>query len=265
MNPSLNRFYRLFKKEGLSVIVAGSKNDPIFPISYPDIFVGAHGAIAHAKQYPDSTLKCGVVTNFLLCRQAEYCNTVRNLIKDAKLDVLIVIESVPRKYEDIHPSLLVGNNKVSILRLKPFQCSLLELKFLGFQYLYCCLSNLSPRKSLGFILQLITEKTSYLTRLSTGMFAGLYFYNLLPPKSKLYVVGIGLQISGPYFFDKSNKKQKKGHFAQDLFVANKLTRSGLQNDIFVEFTDSEALNLLSEMQYFPFKHYILQYLASIKT
>lgn len=259
-----NRLTQLAQKEDLSAIVAGSKGDPVFPILNPDIFVGAHGGIFHAKRFPETTLKCGIITNWLLCRRADYCDTVRGLIDDVNLDFLIIIESIPRKYEDIHPSVLARVDKASILRLSLLECTLLELKFLGSRYFLSLVLAMSPRKLFGFVVQLINEKTSYLTRLSTGMFSALYFYHLLPARSKLYISGIGLQLAGSYFFDESNQMQKAGHFAQDLFVANKLTDRNTPDDVIVQFTDPEALKSLSEMQHVPFKQYLLQYLASIK-
>lgn len=263
-NPALNRLTKLVQEDGLSVIVAGSKCDPVFPLPNPDIYVGAHGGIFHAKRFPETTLKCGVITNWLLCRRADYCDTVRSLIHDVNLDLLIIIESIPRKYEDIHPSLLARVDKNSILRLSLLQCTLLELKSLGLYYFLSLVLGLTPRKLYGFIVQLIKEKTSYLTRLSTGMFSALYFYNLLPAESKLYISGIGLQLTGSYFFDKSNQMQKAGHFAQDLFIANKMIDRNSPDNVIVQFTDPEALKSLSEMQYVPFKSYLMQYLASIK-
>ena len=263
-NSVANRLTQLAQKEGLSAIVAGSKRDPVFPILNPDIFVGAHGGIFHAKRFPETTLKCGIITNWLLCQRADYCDTVRSLIEDVNLDILIVIESIPRKYEDIHPSLLTRVDKASVLRLSLLQCTLLELESLGFRYLLSLVFSLSPRKLFGFLVQLINEKTSYLTRLSTGMFSALYFYHLLPASSKLYISGIGLQLTGSYFFNKSNQMQKAGHFAQDLFIANKLIDCSSPDNTIVQFTDPEALKSLSEMHYVPFNHYLKQYLASIK-
>ncbi len=263
-NSVANRLTQLAQKEGLLAIVAGSKNDPVFPILNPDIFVGAHGGIFHAKRFPDTTLKCGIITNWLLCRRADYCEIVRSLIEDVNLDILIIIESIPRKYEDIHPSLLVKVDQASILRLSLLQCTLLELKSLGFRYFLSLASAMSPRKLFGFVVQLINEKTSYLTRLSTGMFSALYFYHLLPARSKLYISGIGLQLAGSYFFDKSNQMQKAGHFAQDLCIANKLIDCNSPNNVIVQFTDPEALKSLSEMQHVPFNHYLMQYLGSIR-
>ena len=261
----INQFIQFIKQEATTVVVAGSKDDPIFPIHNPDVFVGAHGGIFHAERFPDTTLKCGIVSNWLLCRRAEYCNTVRSLIKDVNLDLLIVIESLSTVHEDIDPSSLVRVDGTFVLRLSSLQCTMLELKYLGFQYLYHLILVLPPRKILGFLLQVLKEKTSYLTRLSTGMFSAIYFYNLLSGNSKLFISGIGLQLSGSYFFDKSNKMKKAGHFSQDLFIASKLIDSTSSSDIVVEFTDPEAVNSLSEMKNKPFKYYLKQYLASIKS
>lgn len=261
----INHFIQFIKREASTVVVAGSKDDPIFPIQNPDVFVGAHGGILHAERFPNTTLKCGIVSNWLLCRQAEYCNTIRTLIKDVNLDLLIVIESISSIHEDIHPSSLVRVDGTCVMRLSLLQCTLLELKYLGFQYLYHLISVLPPRKIIGFLLQVINEKTSYLTRLSTGMFSVLYFYDLLSGNSKLSISGIGLQLSGSYFFDKSNQMAKAGHFSQDLFIADRLTARRSPDDVSVEFTDPEALKSLSELHHAPFKLYIKQYLASIKT
>ena len=251
------------KKESFRVLIAGSKQNPIFPSENPDIFVGAHGGIFHADRYPETTLKFGVVSNWFLCSQATYCDTVRTLIRNVHLDYLIVIESIPNKFEDISPSSLVRLSNITILRLTPLQCTLLELRFLWHEYFICLLTGLSPRKLLGFALQLFTERTSYLTRLSTGMFSVLYFHHFLPPKSKVYVTGIGLQLSGSYFFDHSNKMQKGGHYAQDLFIANKLVNGSTIHKAKLEFTDSEALQVLAQMSDVPFIHYFNRYLSSI--
>ena len=260
----INHFIQFIKREASTVVVAGTKDEPIFPIHNPDVFVGAHGGIFHAERFPNTTLKCGIVSNWLLCRRAEYCNTVRTLIKDVNLDLLIVIENISNIHEDIDPSSLVRVDGTSVLRLSSLQCTLLELKYLGFQYLYYLILALPPRKIIGLLLQFTNEKTSYLTRLSTGMFSALYFYDLLSGNSKLSISGIGLQLSGSYFFDKSNQMKKAGHFSQDLFIASKLINSTPSSDKIVEFTDPDATKSLFEIKNMPFKYYIKQYLASIK-
>ena len=251
------------KQDSLSVIVAGSKENPVFPLENPDIFVGAHGGIFHADRFPETTLKIGVISNWMLFSQATYCDTVRFLVRDVRLDFLIVVESIQNKFEDISPSSFVRLNSSSVLRLSPFKCSLLEFKFLWPEYFACLFSGISVLKLMGFALQLLTERTTYLTRLSTGMFCVLYFYHLLPSKSRIYVSGIGLQLSGSYFFDPSSKMQKGGHYSQDIFIANKLIHRPSASNLCVEFTDSEALELLAELSNVPFVHFFNQYLSSI--
>jgi hypothetical protein len=251
------------KQDSFRVIVAGSKENPVFPIENPDIYVGAHGGIFHADRFPESTLKIGVISNWLLFSQATYCDTVRSLVKDVRLDYLIIIESIHNKLEDISPSSFVQLDNTSVLRLSSLTCTLLEFKFLWPDYFVCLLSRLSLRKLFGLSLQLFTERTSYLTRLSTGMFSVLFFFHLLPLHSILYVSGIGLQLSGSYFFDSSKKMQKGGHYAQDIFVANKLSQFSSNNNSSVEFTDSDALKVLAELNNVPFMHYLNRYISSI--
>lgn len=205
------------KQDSFSVIEAGSKGNPVFPLENPDIFVGAHGGIFHADRFPETTLKFGVFSNWLLCSQATYCDIVRALIRNVHLDCLIIIESMQNKFEDISPSSLARVNNTSVLRFSPLQCTLLGFRFLWHEYFACLLSGLSLRKLLGLALQLVTERTSYLMRLSTGMFSVLYFYYFLPPKSILYVTGIGLQLSG-FSFLFLLKKCKKVDITHKIFL-----------------------------------------------
>ena len=47
----INHFIQFIKREASTVVVAGSKDEPIFPIRNPDVFVGAHGGIFHAERF----------------------------------------------------------------------------------------------------------------------------------------------------------------------------------------------------------------------
>jgi hypothetical protein len=255
--------YSLFNKPECRVLVAGAKANPIFPIESPDVFIGAHAGIYHANRFDASTFKIGIVTNWFLCKEALYCDTVREFIKNVKLDHLIVIESIRQEYENILPSDLINIPTSAITRLSVWNCTLLELSYLGFNYLSSLLSSLPPRKIIGFILQLLTEKTSYLTRLSTGMFSALYIYNLLPKSSLLAISGIGLQLGGSYFFDRSNKMQKAGHYSQDIYIAAKLLRHSQSSTKRVIFTDPDAQKALLDLETTSMSSIVQKYLQSI--
>ena len=55
-----------------------------------------------------------------------------------------------------------------------------------------------------------------------------------------------------------------GHYAQDIFIANKLLRSGDSKVINLLFTDPDAIDALAEMDNTSIVHYIKSYLASIQ-
>jgi len=179
------------------------------------------------------------------------------------LDHLIVIESIARRHEDIDPVDLVELKDRSTFRIPRVKCTILELKILWPKYIISLFLCLPTRKLLGLILQILREKTSYLTRLSTGMFSVIYFHHLLPPKSKLHVAGIGLQPTGSYFFNDSQTMKMGGHYSQDIFTANTLLRSGDSKSIDLLFTDPDALQSLSVMDNDSIIHYIRRYLSTI--
>lgn len=240
---ALIKQFDLFPARSPKVVIAGSKNDPIFPEYQPDIFVGANAGISHAKRYSPKTLKVGVITNQFLTSLDKYCDIGRGVIAGTQLDALIVVESIPKRYEDILPNQMFDISPDCIFRVDPFSVSCFELRYLSIDYLFSCFRVLPFKQFLGFLLQLLVERTSYLTRLSTGMLASLLLYDILPSNSQIDIVGIGLTMTGGYYHDKSRTMTKSGHYSQDIFIAKKM--SHCNTGPLVSFTDVSAQTIAS--------------------
>ena len=235
---NISPFSKLLNPSVSTITVCGSKNDPVFKSKNPEIFIGVHGAIAHSSNFTGNTEKWGVLTNYFLISNWRTCDRIRNVIRDSRVDKLIVIEAVSRVYEDIYPEVLLDIPKESVFRIKQWRCTLLELKYLSNGYFKEYVWGLGARRCAGIFLQLASEQTSWRTRLSTGVFTALGVFASSSPKLFIEVVGVGLQKNGLYFYDTSGELQKGGHYEQDLWVAKRMSVAKAGRSVY--FTDSMA-------------------------
>lgn len=235
----------LLSSSSKNCIVSGSKENPVFTIHDPDLFVGVHGGIAHAQSFSSHTVKCGVMVNPVLCSAWPNSNRLRRIVEGVHLDYAIVIEYMNPKYADIPVEDLVDIPSKRIIRIKPIQASALELRYLGLDYLKREVLSMPPKKICGWLLQFIMERTTYKTRLSTGVWVLLYLYNHMSKDSTIEVAGIGLQGKGRYFYDSPSVTEWAGlgHVTQDLYISRKLTKSS--RGPYCRFTDTDAINNLS--------------------